>query len=559
MDGLKGFKLAALPGVMGLLIAGVLAGGGADAAGADPACAEIRISLSEDGPREMPPARFDHEAHVAATEKGGGDCVTCHARLAPDTASGAAASSAEEEPFRIIPDGVEGAKALREAWHATCLNCHAKQKAAPGPEACHTCHDAGAAKPVQLKVDFDRSLHAVHIGSLRIPPVQPQGAAEPGVKENCGACHLTPDPATGNPVYVRNTEDAFSFYHVMSTDAEVLADAAHARCVACHLRTMRTDAGAELKLPVACADCHSPAGQARFPHKDDAPRLMRGQPDSVLLKQVAAEAARPAGAVAQAEGKAELRPVPYDHKRHEEVAACSQCHGMKIEEGVGPGVVGALGKAPAGSSPLLYAATHDPASNLSCVGCHVRTIKENVNCAGCHEALTFAAGENCAVCHRGGDEAAPAGSERRAPLPMPEDKAASIALADVPEFVTIGKLSKEYQAVKLPHRKIYQKLLSGMDGDALAGAFHGKPVCAACHHNVPDANLANPPSCVSCHVAEVRAVAAGQAPGLKHAYHQMCTGCHTSMNVKPVAVDCAGCHAPLEGGVGAGTRQEVQQ
>jgi hypothetical protein len=84
-----------------------------------------------------------------------------------------------------------------------------------------------------------------------------------------------------------------------------------------------------------------------------------------------------------------------------------------------------------------------------------------------------------------------------------------------------------------------------MKNNKLAAAFHQDSVCKACHHNIPNDNIANPPSCASCHDKEVTAVSVGQIPNLKAAYHQMCISCHNNMSVKPDYADCAGCHEPV--------------
>ncbi|WP_446424132.1 cytochrome c3 family protein [Mailhella sp.] len=122
---------------------------------------------------------------------------------------------------------------------------------------------------------------------------------------------------------------------------------------------------------------------------------------------------------------------------------------------------------------------------------------------------------------------------------------APIDPADVPEKVTIDVLANEYKAVELPHRKIYKAMLDGMKNSKMAAVFHVDSVCKACHHNIPNENIANPPSCASCHDKEVKAVTVGQTPHLKAAYHQMCISCHDNMGIKPAAADCADCHAPV--------------
>jgi hypothetical protein len=119
---------------------------------------------------------------------------------------------------------------------------------------------------------------------------------------------------------------------------------------------------------------------------------------------------------------------------------------------------------------------------------------------------------------------------------------ATFADEDIPETVEIKALSKQYEAVKLPHRKIVQTLVKNLKDSKLAGAFHQDrgTVCQGCHHNSPVAK--KPPACASCH---------GQPfdgrnlfrPGLQAAYHLQCMECHKEMGIeKPAATNCAGCH-----------------
>jgi len=93
--------------------------------------------------------------------------------------------------------------------------------------------------------------------------------------------------------------------------------------------------------------------------------------------------------------------------------------------------------------------------------------------------------------------------------------------------------------------KVYEALVKGVADNALAMNFHTSPetLCAACHHNVPVADLKQPSKCSACHGSQQdKMVADKNIPSLKAAYHQQCIACHTRMAVKPVAQDCAGCH-----------------
>lgn len=498
-----------------------------------------RITLKHEGKPEMPGALFDHEAHAARVKDGGGDCAVCHTFLGKDAPAGAG-------PLSIVPStGRQDKDDLMEAWHETCLSCHSKYDAAPKAASCRSCHDATPVEEQRLPVVFDRALHDVHIASSHISPVAPQrteGDSAATLVQNCGACHSVPvstESGKEKNVYIRGTEDASTFFKTDSTDPDVLASIAHNSCVSCHVETMASRSGRSLDLPVNCVDCHSAEGQAKFPAASDSPtRLLRGQPDTIVLGAALGDTS----GSKSSDPRAALKPVPFDHKLHEDVASCASCHGMKIETTEEGQPVTMAGTGPDGKVRTAYDAAHDPASPLSCVGCHAQVIAEDKNCAGCHYALKFEVKDSCSVCHsgevKGGGSAFPAFlmGERKASQPIDP--------ADVPETVTIDDLSNEYQPVELPHRKIYEAMLKGMKDNRLAAAFHVDSVCKACHHNIPNDNIANPPSCASCHEKEVKSVGVDQLPSLKAAYHQMCIGCHSAMDVKPAASDCAGCHAP---------------
>ena len=493
----------------------------------------MRIVMQHSGKTEMPAAVFNHEAHAASVKKSGGDCAVCHTALGKKDAKGM-------KPFSVVPSSIKGKNNLMEAWHATCLECHAKQDDAPGAASCRSCHDASAPAEKRVPVNFDKALHAAHIDSKYIEPVLPLGADDKtlGLK-NCGACHSSIGP-DGKNIYVKDTEDSSSFYKSDSADSRTLASIAHNTCVSCHVDVMVNGGpnARTLALPVNCADCHSAEGQAKFQGAAHAPRLFRGQPDVIVLGQKTPEEQR----TQSFKPEAGIKAVPFDHKLHEDVANCSVCHGMKIEkdESGKPATL-------AGKGLTAFNAAHDAASAVSCVGCHSQTIAADKNCAGCHSALKFDVKDSCSVCHRGADEPAKAKDPHQFPVFGKSTKkiVEPIDPADVPEKVTIDVLAKEYQAVELPHRKIYQAMLDGMKNSKMAAVFHVDSVCKACHHNIPNDNIANPPSCASCHDKEVKAATVGQAPHLKAAYHQMCISCHDNMGIKPAAADCADCHAPV--------------
>ncbi len=435
----------------------------ADGAAAADETGTLHIRMRHADKAEMPPALFNHEAHAARVREAGKDCTACHALLG----SGKAGT---QEALAVVPAGAKDKDDLMEAWHQSCFGCHEKADGAPGAASCRACHDPDPAAAERLPVRFDQTLHAVHVDSKHIPAVQPQNPSGAPVR-NCGACHSMPDPATGNQVYMQGTEDARSFHKSDLAAGPERAFATHSVCVDCHIRAVQADK--TLSLPVNCADCHSAEAQARFPKKATASRLLRGQPDVIML------GGKPAEGVNAASERG-LKPVPFDHKSHEQAVACGVCHGPNIgkrAEGA-PAIATAFG--PDGTPLSAFEAAHGTASDVSCTGCHRDRAAARPDCAGCHADLTFEARNSCAVCHRG-----------NAPAPT----AKTVAPADVPETVTIGVLANEYKPAEFPHRKIWEALSRGMGDSTLAASFHTDSACGACHHNSPADTLSDPPAC----------------------------------------------------------------
>lgn len=92
-----------------------------------------------------------------------------------------------------------------------------------------------------------------------------------------------------------------------------------------------------------------------------------------------------------------------------------------------------------------------------------------------------------------------------------------------PEFVMIGWLEDEYEAVKFPHRKHAHMLETNFD-------------CTECHHFAPPTPK-NPP-CKDCHnPLEYREDI--EQVGLKAAYHRRCLTCHVQWSQ---STNCEICH-----------------
>lgn len=549
-------------------------------------------ALEKFGPLQMAPAKFPHNKHAEEVFKRGENCGVCHLDMKANF------------DFKGLP-GKFSAKAAEDKFHTNCITCHVKWDDGPRTAECAQCHEAATPNKA-TPVNFDKSLHAIHIASKDIGASEGASAGSP----NCGACHHVLDPLTKKLVWESGKEDACAACHAAEQVGDVLSlkDASHRSCVTCHVEqaaklaaTAKADGkdtgksskkdiekkdkdkedkdkkekdkkgkdkkhkGTEadqalFKGPVTCENCHGPEKQAEFPKLKDVPRLMRGQPDSTLLLPL-----NNAGETKSGAGTG-VNPVVFNHKAHEAATeSCRVCHHVRIADKGCTSCHTVEGRAE-GKNVTLFTAMHKADATASCVGCHQQTIFQNKDCAGCHVLMTPAvsagkAESACGVCHAPVPGFTPAdlvpaektvGAKNTAALEQIAEEALSkrtpvapLTVADVPETVTIGILSNEYEPSVFPHRKIYQSLVAGMGTNALAGAFHKTPesVCAACHHNVPVADLRQPPKCVTCHSATVGVAALGTPMPLKQALHQQCMACHEVMQVKPVATDCTGCHA----------------
>lgn len=409
---------------------------------------------------------------------------------------------------------------------------------------------------------------------------------EPGQEQACSVCH-GPQPG-GNTAYP--IPDA----PVLPASTPSLQDAMHASCVGCHAaRALQARANAtgdeapkpgnssgkmkekrpakalpavEGTGPDTCAGCHSKIAQDALAEARDTaatPRLMRGQPDVTIILPLGAPRT-PEPGQSKTPLTPGMQPVLFNHRAHEAVTdSCTVCHHARLEQG-GCTTCHTVPGSPAGGNLPLASAMHKPDATQSCVGCHqIQTQKPE--CAGCHGVLRPMNPSSCTTCHAEipGLSLMPANADAQVASPPPNvlqalavqaldaraPRAVPLDPESVPETVRISLLADEYQPAVFPHRAVYKKLLEGMDGNTLASAFHTQPLstCAACHHKTPVAELATPPSCVSCHAADEAGAAATGRPSLKIAYHQQCMTCHTRMNIQPAATDCAACHATPNG------------
>lgn len=522
-----------------------------------PAAEQADIILIDDmsayGKLELPPVAFAHDKHTDALKKAGKDCTACHKQE----------NGKLVLKFMRVADG--DAQAMKTVYHDNCIGCHAKtagkgQKSGPQDGQCRSCHNPKASAGTQLDMGFTNVLHYRHAESKDI-------ASPTGDKDNCGRCHHEYDKAAKKTVWAKGKEGTCRYCHLdkpvkdaaLGVEVESFRQAAHNDCVTCH-QTMEQKKQAT--GPVLCKGCHGTEGQKAIRVNDkkalekvgELPRMKRGQPDAAVIAVNVDKAQAASGAKIYA-----MRPVPFDHKAHEQANdTCRSCHHKSLDSCTKCHTV--QGTKESNFVPL-ETAMHSMASSRSCLGCH-QTKQADPKCAGCHtsaDKTRKASTESCRKCHAEPvqglpalDPAALSGMKIADEKPLAEPyltgrkmEAQVYALDDIPEKVTIKVLADEYEPSELPHRKIVMTLLKNMKDDKLAGYFHSDmgAVCQGCHHNSPASKT--PPSCASCHAKPFSPNEPGR-PGLKAAYHDQCMGCHKAMKLeKPVATDCTnGCHKP---------------
>lgn len=532
-------------------------------------------AMAAQGKLEMPPAVFLHDQHTKALAALQKDCSSCHK---PVTTGDKTSYS-----FSYQDSATLQGEDLKKFYHTSCIGCHAElagkaERTGPLEGACRSCHTPRPDVTADRQdIGFDKVLHYKHIASSQI--IFPQDA-----KQNCGSCHHIYDATAKKLVWGKEKEDSCRACHMLPQEqaaafaaAENAAEgssaalrdengllakrptldiAAHQSCINCHLQIAALKRPDIASGPTECAGCHSTAaldqlnaeGAGNAAVAASIPRLERGQPDAVLMT---------AAPGTSKDLVSSMRPVSFNHKFHESVTAdCRTCHHQKITSC--SSCHSLEGKAEGKFVPQSQA-MHSLASKRSCVGCH-RQETQKPDCAGCHASPPTSLSQvSCANCH-----ATPVGiseqdAENASLLKLEKKAATALAektveqrasrslstfdLADIPEKVTIGVLSKDYEPSVLPHRKIVATLLEKQKNNRLAAAFHADKatLCQGCHHNSP-ASL-TPPKCVSCHGVSITTATNGRLP-LAAAYHQQCMTCHARMDQKPAQDDCAGCHKP---------------
>jgi len=477
---------------------------------------------------ERPSVAFPHDVHTEAMKQRNEECAICH-QVQDD---GRLSSK-----YQRLEDADE--EGLIDLYHDNCIGCHQERAMADeeaGPVACGECHRR---QPAYLSsrqpFGLDKSLHYRHVKASN---------------EKCDGCHHLYDETKKELVYVEGKEDSCRDCHreEREENRSAFRTAAHDACIGCH-RDPPLGIQSDSRGPQECAGCHDRQRQLEVEVVERPPRLKRNQPDFILLS--ASEADLEAS---------KLKTVPFSHVEHEELTTnCRTCHHEKLEP---CSECHTLAGADKGDGVKLYRAMHGVTSKSSCLGCH-ETEKAAAECAGCHALMEQGrlSEYGCDRCHAGPlppkleSEASRYGSMDDF-RPKWSEIRLSFATDDVPEEVTVGILSEEYEPAVMPHRKIVNKLRQYINDSDMATQFHGHEdiVCQGCHHQSPVGE--KPPLCGSCHGAE----SAGPdlfKPGLRGAYHQQCLGCHESMKLKEPS-DCFGCHAAKQPMIAAVTSSAVR-
>ncbi len=471
------------------------------------------------GPMERPPVAFFHSRHTEALAKINRDCSVCHmadekGRLSPK--------------YKRLAD--TDRQAVTDTYHINCIACH-RELAGPGqksgPQTCGGCHRENPAVASTWKdIPFDSSLHYRH--------VKANG-------EKCESCHHKFDKQTERLVYAKGEEGACVYCHkdtaVENTPSS--RQASHFQCIGCHRNNLAKNKQAG---PIGCVGCHDADFQMGIEVVKDVPRLKRNQPNVVLVKT--GEEALPAD-----QGSSAMYPVPFDHRSHETYNnSCKACHHASLESCSSCHTND--GKKEGGKVKLAQA-MHRATSPTSCIGCHQE--KQNApECAGCHAFIAKPANRqdaSCKTCHMaplpGYVDLANAQETKDVAMDLLQARdleTKTFAADQIPEKVTIGKLSDRFEPAVLPHGKIVNAMIAKTRDSKLAGYFHSEKgtLCQGCHHHSPAAE--KPPACSSCHGRTVEGADAFR-PGLVGAYHQQCIGCHKNMGIeKPDSRDCNACH-----------------
>ncbi len=485
----------------------------------------IRIdSLRIFGKLERPPVTYLHQKHTEAVEKQNKDCSTCHLSQ-KDEASGQQRMSTK---YMRLKDTSKDE--VMNIYHDNCIACHKEIKAAKeksGPVDCGGCHQANLNLVSSWKdIGMDKSLHYRHSKAM---------------DKKCEQCHHEYNEATKKLYYAKGEEGTCRYCHKATTEDNriSLRLASHTACIQCHRDLLAKN---ETAGPITCNGCHDESEQKMIEKLKTVPRMKANQPDFVFVKSIRDQGQKSHPAT-------QMNLVPFNHQAHEmSNDNCRVCHHADLKACVS---CHTLEGAKEGNYVKLAESMHRLNVDQSCMGCHDTKMNDQ-NCAGCHtsfEKKRQQGTSSCLNCHsvpksEAADETALNAARQSAAsiLKQREAKTATYEMKDIPEIVKIDTLMDQYEAVKLPHRKIIQTMVNNISGNKLANLFHHEQgtVCQGCHHHSPAAQ--QPPKCVSCHGKPFNAKDPFK-PGLMAAYHRQCFECHEAMKIeKPVSTDCTACH-----------------
>jgi hypothetical protein len=485
----------------------------------------IRIdSMRVFGKLERPPVTFLHQKHTEALEKKNKDCAACHLSEKGKSADKERMST----KYMRLKDTTK--TEVMNIYHDNCIACHKETKAAKeksGPLDCGGCHQAQTAVMSSWKpIGMDKSLHYRHSKAMG---------------QKCETCHHEYNEATQKLYYAKGEEGTCRYCHQETTkDNRIsLRLASHTACIDCHRDVLAKNESAG---PITCNGCHDADQQKLIEKLETVPRMKANQPDFVFVKSVKTrgEKSNPA---------TQMNLVPFNHQAHERYNdTCRVCHHANLKACVS---CHTLEGAKEGNYVKLSQAMHRLNVNQSCMGCHDARMAAPA-CAGCHTAFEKKRQQgtsSCLNCHmvpkaKFNDEVQQDVIRQSAAETLEKREAITMTYGsqDMPEIVTIDSLMNEYEAVKLPHRKIIQTMVENIKDNKLANFFHHEKgtVCQGCHHRSPASK--QPPKCISCHGKPFNAKDPFK-PGLMAAYHRQCFECHEAMGIKkPVSTDCTACH-----------------
>ncbi|MFH2058406.1 MAG: sulfate respiration complex hexadecaheme cytochrome HmcA [Pseudomonadota bacterium] len=498
-------------------------------------------SMAAFGRLEKPPVQFLHDAHTKALSQKDLGCDTCHLtkdnRIYPK--------------FKRFEDTDK--TAVMNIYHKECIACHGEMTIAnekTGPVDCDDCHTRkekylSARQPM----GFDKSLHFTHSQAN---------------KNKCEQCHHEYSENKKKLFYAKGKEGTCRYCHEEKTQDNRISmrQASHLACINCHINT---PAKQEINPPKTCSGCHGPIEQQKLKHKkiknqSEITRMDRNQPDIVLLKSAPEN-------IKTDEKSNRMAFVPFNHETHENsnetcrvchhksLQPCNECHTLngfpaKSADGSITSPSNTLPDASTGpKAVILEKAMHKIDSSRSCQGCH-NAGKQEKECAGCHAVMGKTRemkDEACIKCHSIPVEKLQRPSSlddeislARSALQAGKQITKTVHKDDIPEIVTIKRLSKKYEAVEFPHRLVINALVDRIKTNSLSNYFHNEKetICQGCHHNSPASK--KPPQCASCHGKQWDEKTPLR-PGILGAYHQQCIGCHQQMDIKK-PVGCIECH-----------------